>query len=611
LPSSRSNTLLRALNRFAIAGLVGILSVVIVMQVYRHYIGFTEVADTMRSRHLQQQQEAAKREVQRVVQLINYRKSKLPELAGEKAALRVAGAVEMIHNMWRDPGDDPGKHQQIFDALSAIRFDQGVGYFFILDEQGNVLMHAAKPQLAGRSMLELRDSQGNLFIRELLSLTRQYGSGAIEYTYTKPGHEGNDFAKVSFVQRIPELGWTIGTGVYLDDLEKAEKTKLLEEIQQIRYGKNGYLFVNWNGVVLAHGAQPKLVGKNIWDYQDSQGIQVVQQLIAAARKPEGGFVHYRWHKPDSGEERPKVSFAMGIPEWQWMIGTGIYTDDVEAAIAELQQTLDHMLLNHVLGTLAGGLVVGLLLVLWLHRIYSWLQGDLGHFRDFFHRASSSAALLDETPLRYGEFRDQAGHVNRMIGDKLQAEQQLREQQSRLEQLVAERTSSLEEKTRELEQIANIDPLTGLLNRRSFSERAGRRLNELARYGGDCCLVLLDIDHFKSINDQHGHSVGDAILQTVGARLKQQLREVDLLGRWGGEEFTLLLPQTDQAGAEQMCQRMQDSLSGEPAGPVQCITASFGITVFREGDDLDTLVMRADQAMYEAKQAGRSRIESLL
>lgn len=167
---------------------------------------------------------------------------------------------------------------------------------------------------------------------------------------------------------------------------------------------------------------------------------------------------------------------------------------------------------------------------------------------------------------------------------------------------------LEEKNHELARLATIDPLTGLLNRRSFLEQGHRCLNESLRYATPCCLAMLDIDHFKAINDRFGHETGDSVLQEIACRIKAQLRTPDQLGRWGGEEFTLLLPQTDITSGVHLVERLRQAIAAAPFATATTVTASFGITAFNPGDTLETLCKRADQALYMAKGAGRNRIQ---
>lgn len=163
---------------------------------------------------------------------------------------------------------------------------------------------------------------------------------------------------------------------------------------------------------------------------------------------------------------------------------------------------------------------------------------------------------------------------------------------------------------EQQRLATIDPLTGLMNRRSFVERLKVELARASRYGFALSVVLLDIDHFKTINDTHGHSAGDQVLSMLGELLRSGLRTCDLSGRWGGEEFVLALPNTGAAGAETPAERLRrqiEDLHAVHRGAVIPITASIGLTEYIPGEPLDGLIDRADRAMYEAKSRGRNRV----
>lgn len=163
---------------------------------------------------------------------------------------------------------------------------------------------------------------------------------------------------------------------------------------------------------------------------------------------------------------------------------------------------------------------------------------------------------------------------------------------------------------EHKRLAMFDPLTGLMNRRSFVERLKVELARASRYGFAFSLILLDIDHFKTINDTYGHSAGDQVLAAMGELLREGLRTCDLSGRWGGEEFVLALPNTDAEGAETPAERIRRQI--EDFHPVHqstsiSVTASLGLTEYIPGEPLERLVDRADRAMYEAKARGRNRV----
>ena len=166
---------------------------------------------------------------------------------------------------------------------------------------------------------------------------------------------------------------------------------------------------------------------------------------------------------------------------------------------------------------------------------------------------------------------------------------------------------LVEETRHL---ATTDSLTGLHNRRTITARMNEELARGARYGTPVSVLLCDIDHFKSVNDSFGHNAGDEVLRAVSRCFEEAVREVDLVGRWGGEEFLVVLPETGLAGAEVLAGRIRDgvrALGPFPAGPER-VTVSVGVTQYAIGADLEQVVRKADEALYRAKENGRDRVE---
>jgi len=163
----------------------------------------------------------------------------------------------------------------------------------------------------------------------------------------------------------------------------------------------------------------------------------------------------------------------------------------------------------------------------------------------------------------------------------------------------------EDQRNRLQHLALLDPLTGVKNRRSMDEELARAVADRERNGTHYGLVLADLDHFKAINDEHGHSLGDKILVDFVTLLDLNTRRADQVFRFGGEEFVLLLPNVDenslQAAMEHLHQVIQKSLRS-PSGPV---TASFGTALLLEGDSAEQWLARADAALYEAKQRGRN------
>ena len=163
---------------------------------------------------------------------------------------------------------------------------------------------------------------------------------------------------------------------------------------------------------------------------------------------------------------------------------------------------------------------------------------------------------------------------------------------------------------EAQRLSITDGLTGLANYRYFQQTLGREIERASRFGRPLSLLMLDLDHFKSVNDTHGHQVGDAVLIEVADRVRAEVREVDVVARYGGEEFVVVLPETDRDGAEHIAQRIWERVRNRPLHvqtPDLRVTVSIGIAVFPDhGDSPSTLVRAADGALYAAKNAGRDR-----
>jgi len=166
--------------------------------------------------------------------------------------------------------------------------------------------------------------------------------------------------------------------------------------------------------------------------------------------------------------------------------------------------------------------------------------------------------------------------------------------------------------RELEYLARFDPLTGVANRRHFVEMVEAEMSRSSRYGKPLSILMVDIDQFKEVNDAYGHQAGDIILQALSETCKIVLRAFDIVGRWGGDEFAILLPETPPAIAPQVAERLRDAIEStvvdlEMHSPLH-FSVSIGCASRNAKDDnLDTLLNIADRALYDAKRTGRNRV----
>lgn len=213
--------------------------------------------------------------------------------------------------------------------------------------------------------------------------------------------------------------------------------------------------------------------------------------------------------------------------------------------------------------------------------------DLHHEREFYRQAAKEEEQLSARVL------DQNVHLRRAY-DRME-----------------EQNRDLARLNRKLQRIARYDALSGLMNRMSLFHVLDIEIERSLRTDAPLCLLMIDLDHFKAVNDDYGHACGDEVIRHVGDILKNERRKYDYAGRYGGEEFIMLLPNTAIADAALVADRVRERLMSEP---VDCdiseitATASVGVARFRSGETRDMWISRADRAMYVAKQRGRNRVE---
>ncbi len=218
---------------------------------------------------------------------------------------------------------------------------------------------------------------------------------------------------------------------------------------------------------------------------------------------------------------------------------------------------------------------------------------------------------------------QRGEITHFVGvqhdltEQKRIEDELREahaaltrQNAELEERVSERTRALREANARLEELASTDRLTGIANRWHFLELAERELDRRRASGEPLALVMLDLDHFKGVNDRYGHLAGDRALAALAECVRATIRPLDLCGRFGGEEFLVLLPGIDAEGALHIAERLRSAIAATPVefdGQAIPIAASLGVAAWDGRSGIDDLIRRADEALYRAKAAGRNRV----
>jgi diguanylate cyclase (GGDEF)-like protein len=338
-----------------------------------------------------------------------------------------------------------------------------------------------------------------------------------------------------------------------------------------------------------------------------------------------------------GFNRPAVDDKIFEDEWGAFLsgyapirnGNGTYLVGLDMRADEVKRKFRRLQISGFL-SLATSLVLALLFSRWLSTHFK------RPIKQLVSRCSAIAQgkMGEKMELRTGDELDQLIQAFNTMIEHLEdsrdrnrwAQSALKKGQEELEQRVEERTREMQaindqlreeitrrQKTEEaLARAARSDPLTGLMNRRAMMYWFQYQLNHYQRNRIPFAVLLCDIDHFKQVNDTYGHAVGDVVLRDMAGFLKEALRSQDLVARWGGEEFLILLPDTDEAGgavvAEKIRRRVENELFHDGSREFQ-LSLSFGVAAYRPEQSADDCIKAADAAMYRAKNAGRNRVET--
>lgn len=477
--------------------------------------------------------------------------------------------------------------KEIFDQS---RFFNGRGYFFIWDMEGKNIYNPTLVGLEGKNYSEMNILGLDEIVEKLFEGLEDKEDNYLEY-YWKKVNSVERKRKLAYYMKVENRNWLIGAGEYIDDFEEEVQEKLLEELEKIRFNEseNNYLFItNYDDKLLMNPVFTDLVGEDISNVLDEVGVNINSlHKKAALENKEGGFYTYTGTVPYEEKVSKKIVFAKAYEPYKWILASGIYEEDINNEIKEIkeikEQNIDSLLKDFSVVVI---LVLSLFFGVFAFISYN-ITKDFEAFSKFFKNAVEHNRKLNNAKIRFKDFDDLAKRANKMIEEKKEAEEKLK-------------------------YLATKDSLTGLMNRRLFFEKLENEFARAKRYELSLTVFMIDLDHFKKINDTFGHGTGDLVLKEFSSRAKKLIRDIDIFGRIGGEEFAIIAPNTDLESGKQLALRLVENFSNIPMdfnGGLKA-TISIGICSFDKklhstgGDMLNC----ADKKLYEAKSNGRNRME---
>ncbi|WP_024790984.1 MULTISPECIES: cache domain-containing protein [unclassified Lebetimonas] len=427
-------------------------------------------------------------------------------------------------------------------------------YVFVYDKNGITKVHKLNSFL-GRSIKTIYLSNHISFYEMSKKILQKSSEGFIEIKFFKPNHTNKKYLKIDFIKYIPELNLIIGSGEYVDEIKAKLANQIFQRVMIKKYGNNNYFFIiKKDGTLIVNPTYKNEIGKNILNLKDVDGKYFIKEMIKKAlSNKNGAFVIYKWLNPSDNKIEKKLTYVIYNKTIDAVIGSGLY----------IQQDIDK----------------------YVNKEKRRISNE---FKSFYKSLIFTflAVLIFSVLLTYFLSK-------------------------RLEFIFIKYNKLLEKEKNKAEFEAIHDPLTKIPNRRFFNQKLKEEFLRAKRYNTTFSLAMIDIDHFKKINDTYGHDTGDIVLKKMTSFIRKNIRKSDFFARWGGEEFMLIFPYTDLQKAKQICQKLKRELQENEfvQTPVK-FTISCGITEFRNDGDIENIIKRVDEALYEAKNSGRDKIVAI-
>ncbi|KQC08420.1 MAG: hypothetical protein APR54_04640 [Candidatus Cloacimonas sp. SDB] len=417
----------KGISRIILLGFISITVISIVLTgffwIYNIFGIFQNNIRAEKSDFVYHQKILIQNEVESVINYIEYNRSKAENILKNKLKNRLYEAYSIaLHIYNENSGKRPNSEIQkmVKDALRAIRFNDGRGYYFAVNLNGIVELDPDSPNLEGKNMIDLQDQKGNLVIKNKIDLVKKQEEGFIIDFWEKAGlNDGNVYAKITFVKKFAPFNWYIGTGEYLDDVEKEIKKDIQDRVSDIRFGEEGYIFVNkFDGTQLITNGKLVNEYKNLKDLEDIDGTELLKKEVAAAQMKDGDFIEYSFSKMTEDEPISKISYIKGIPDWEWIVGAGFYKDDIDKLISNIEYEERTEIRKNVIKIaliLFSLLILSIIISRWF---FLRLKRNFEVFENFFIAATEKSQQIDKSKLDYQEFHKLADLANAMINEHI-------------------------------------------------------------------------------------------------------------------------------------------------------------------------------------------------
>jgi len=526
------------------------------------------------------EKQAIKTKILNISNIFTARKSAVKKELTSRIQERVNMAhtiAQSIYDANKDILPDEQIKKQIKNALKSLQWNNAENSIWIVDYSGTVhLCGNNSKHLEGSSILDFKDTTGRYITKEEIAICKKDKEGFLWDTFSKQNNESHkQYKQVLFVKSFEHYDWYFSSSEYLETATKNTNKQLLEILKYIdKISNKNYVFIiNTKGNSLISNATPQKSTKKSSNVDAKLRISVKQLMLESIENKDSNYLSYKWLNPLSDTIETKYSFIKKVPNSDWIIGSGFYLSDINKKLLKQKVDMHDIMYKKYYKILLIALLAIIISLLISYYITKKLKESFSNYQQSIDAQKT----------------------------------QLEELNSTLELKVQQRTEELVNVKNNFEQLATTDALTSLHNRYSLMKLFATEISRSQRYKQPLSIMIIDIDFFKKVNDTFGHSIGDIVLISLSMLIKRSLRSVDIAGRYGGEEFLILLPSTALNSARIFAQRLRKEVQDHSFEIVNHITVSIGLVELLEDETIDEVFKRADALLYKSKGDGRNRV----
>ena len=430
----------RSVSRLFIISMLVVTTISIAMLGYflisQEYIQFSQSSHDIREQFIEKNKQIIKYEVQNSIEFITLSINKAREDLRNQIRSQLYQGYDIVEHLYyenRYSMPDQELKKLILSVLRPLKHNYGQGYYSVTTGAGTALLLQSDKNNnpveseEGSNRLEQKDVNGFYFVREYIKKAKSQGEGFIEYYRPIPNDPSKKpYLKLTYVKYFEPYDWVIALGDYYESYIEELKYSTIERLANVRFGENGYIFgVTYDGDPLFSNGTITLGTDNLWNLTDNGGMKIIQNERRIVEEEGGGFIEYNWNKIDDNESHPKISYIEGLPEWKWIIGAGVYLDDIESLIAQEKTVLRERINNHILIVI--GLLALIIVIIANTSIYisAKLKNNFKTFVAFFKKAESENVQIQPDTVHFSEFQAIAESANKLIDERTKAEENLR------------------------------------------------------------------------------------------------------------------------------------------------------------------------------------------